>query len=251
MVKELSEGLRAYRRAHSLVFRHKLWPYLILPGLFSLIYFPVVIFFGYLFLDDFASFLHTNLIPGFLRWEVIRYILIVILWIVTLLLAYMSYKYVVLIICSPILGYLSEATEKILHGTEAPSWSMKGFMHDLLRALIINIWIIIVSLTLMVLAWLTVFIPVVGAVISPILMVLIQFYYTGCGLVDPTLERKRYSVRESLKFASYHRATMTGLGLGFTLLLMIPLIGWYLAPSYGAIAGTLASLELLPNSSDK
>ncbi|MEO1837379.1 MAG: hypothetical protein ABGZ49_18005 [Akkermansiaceae bacterium] len=30
-------------------------------------------------------------------------------------------------------------------------------------------------------------------------------------------------------------------GIGFTLLLMIPVVGWVLAPSYGVIAGTLAA----------
>ncbi len=247
MIKELYQGLQAYRKANRLVFKHRLWPYLIAPGIFSLTYFPVVVFFSYLYIGDVAGFINAHLIPGFLQSKATLYFLTFILWIIVLALAYMAYKYVVLVLCSPILSYLSEITEKIILGTEAPGWSFQAFTHDLLRALIINLRIVIMTLVLMSLAWLTVLIPIAGVIISPVLMFLIQVYYTGCGLVDPTLERRRYSVRNSLKFAKNHRGTMGGLGIGFTLLLMIPFVGWYLAPSYGTIAATIATLEVLSN----
>ena len=251
LTQEIYQGLQAYQRANRFVFKHRLWPYLILPGLLSLAYFPIIIFLAYVYLGDLATFVHAHLIPSFLRWKATVYMLAAILWIITLLLAYMSYKYVVMIFFSPVLGHLSEVTEKKTLGTEPPTWNFKGFIHDLVRALIINLRAIILTILLTSFAWLTVFIPVAGAIISPILMFLIQFYYTGCGLIDPTLERKKYSVRESVRFASDHRAAVTGLGLGFTLLLMIPMVGWYLAPSYGTIAGTISTLELLSNKSKK
>ena len=244
---EVVLGLTAYAKANTVVSKYRLWPYLIIPGVFSLAYFPFIIFLGYLFFDDFATFLHSHLIPNILQWKVILYFLNLILWLIGLVFAYMTYKFVILILFSPVMGYLSEVTEKVMLGSSPPPWNFRNFMNDLTRALIINTRSVVLTLVLMFFAWLLVFIPIIGVIISPVLIFLIQFYYTGCGLIDSTLERKRYSVNKTLQFARTHRGVMLGLGGGFTLLLMIPLVGWYLAPSYGTIAGTLATLEILTN----
>jgi hypothetical protein len=34
-----------------------------------------------------------------------------------------------------------------------------------------------------------------------------------------------------------------GVGLGYQLLLMIPLLGWMFAPTFGTVAGTIRSIE--------
>ena len=37
-----------------------------------------------------------------------------------------------------------------------------------------------------------------------------------------------------------------GCGCGFTLLAMIPVIGWFIAPGWGIVAGTRSAVALLP-----
>ena len=247
MIYEIYQGLLAYKKANRLVFKHRLWPYLIIPGVFSLVYLSFIIFLGYLFFDDFATFLHSHMIPDILQWKVMLYFLILIMWLLGLAFAYITYKYVILILFSPVMGHLSEVTEKVMLGNVPPPWNFRNFVEDLTRALIINTRSVVLTVVLIFFAWLLVFFPVIGVIISPALIFLIQFYYTGCGLIDSTLERKRYSVKQTLHFASTHKGAMMGLGAGFTLLLMIPIVGWYLAPSYGTIAGTLATLEIMTN----
>ncbi len=92
-------------------------------------------------------------------------------------------------------------------------------------------------------AWLTVFIPIIGMMISPVLIILIQSFYDGFGLVDYTLERKRYSVKKSIQFAGENRGRVIGVGMGFMFLIMIPVLGWLTAPTYGTVAATLAALD--------
>ena len=93
------------------------------------------------------------------------------------------------------------------------------------------------------LAWTLSFLPGVGVLISPPLILFINAYYGGFGLIDFTLERKRFSIKESFKFNQTHRGMTTGVGLGFVLLLMLPVIGWMMAPGYGTVAATLAAIE--------
>ena len=107
------------------------------------------------------------------------------------------------------------------------------------------------SLIFTLLAWLLVFIPVVGALVSMVLIILIQSYYGGFSLMDYTLERRRYSVSESIKFSKHHRSLATGLGGGFMLLALVPVVGWFAAPTYGTVAATLASLEKIEQESSE
>ncbi|MEM7392218.1 MAG: EI24 domain-containing protein, partial [Verrucomicrobiota bacterium] len=75
---------------------------------------------------------------------------------------------------------------------------------------------------------------------------IIQWYYTGAGLISPVLERRGNPVRDRLKFCRNHRGKSMGLGAGFTLMMMIPLVGWYFAPTIGAIAATLLVIDETP-----
>ena len=101
------------------------------------------------------------------------------------------------------------------------------------------------------LAWLTIFIPIAGAVLAATLIFLIQAYFNGCALSDYTLERKNYSVKQRVRFTREHRAWVTGLGLGFMLVLFIPVLGWFIAPAYGTVAATLSTLAVINTKAGK
>jgi CysZ protein len=57
------------------------------------------------------------------------------------------------------------------------------------------------------------------------------------------MERRNKSVRETFRHAWNHRGRMIGHGAMFALLLLIPVAGWFLAPSYGIVAGTLGVID--------
>ena len=239
------EGLQAYPQAHRVIRRFNLWPYLVIPGVLSLLYVMGLLFAGAIYASDMSAYINSHWIPAFLQGGVTSFLTTLLVWFVFPLLGYMSYKYVILIVFSPILGYLSEVVEEKLYHRSAPEFSIKTLFRDLVRGVIITLRNLVLTIVYTFLLWLLVFIPVVGVFLSPLLIVLMQAFYDGFGLFDYTLERKAYSVKQSIHFGRAHRGTVIGTGLGFMLMLLIPVIGWFAAPAYGTIAGTLNALKMM------
>ncbi len=237
------KGLKTYLKANRLVTKYKMRSFLIIPGIMSVCYIIFLIILGAVYLPDMSSYIDRNLIPEFMQGDIMQTILSILLWLLLLIVMYISYREVVLILFSPYLSYLSEKVEKLVYGAGPLPFSLKNLVSDIIRALKLEAKGLIRMLTLTVLAWLLAFVPVIGVIISPVIIILIQSYYGGIRFIDFTLERKRYSVEESLNFARTNKYEITGVGLGFTLLMMVPIVGWFAAPGYAAIAGTLSALE--------
>ncbi len=246
---EFFDGFKMYFKANRLVTKHKMWSFLTIPGIMSVLYILVLIILGTSYLPDMSAFIDQNLVPEFMQGEIMQTIMSILLWLLLIIIMYISYREVVLVLFSPILSYLSEKVEKIVYNQEPPPFNLKNLMSDIIRAVKLEIKGLTRMLILTFLAWLLTFLPVIGAVISPVIILLIQSYYGGLRFTDYTLERKRYSVEESIYFAKTNKPRITGVGLGFTILMMVPIVGWFVAPSYGTIAGTLSALEKI-NSND-
>ena len=67
----------------------------------------------------------------------------------------------------------------------------------------------------------------------------VVLYYNGILLTDYTLERQGFNLKQSEDFYSAHKPEMFAIGLGFMFLLLIPVIGWFIAPTYGLVASYL------------
>lgn len=242
-LKEFFQGINAYFKGNRVIFKYRLWPYMIIPGIMSFLYILLLIFLGAVYLPDMSGFVMENWIPDFMKNGIMYFVTYALLWIFMILIVFLTYKSVILILFSPVLSYLSEVTETAVCNRTSPDFNFRQLLKDIVRGLIINIRNILMMLVFIFLAWLLIFIPIVGAIFSTITILLIQFFYDGSGLVDYTLERRRYSVRESIIFVRNNRARVIGVGMGFFLLLLVPVAGWFTAPAYGAVAATIAALE--------
>ena len=242
-IKELVNGFNCYFKANRVIFKYGLWPYISVPGVMSICYVILLVIIGIFFFSDISVYINQNYIPGFLQSKIMEIIVKIILWLFMILAGYISYKEVILILFAPVLGYLSERVEVLIYNNTPPPFIIKNLIEDIIRSLTLSMRNLVFMLPLTIAAWFVAFIPVIGTIISPVLLIIIQSYYGGAGLVDYTLERKRYSVRESIEFAQSNRGRITGVGMGFVFLLMIPIFGWFAAPGYGTVAATLAALE--------
>jgi len=242
-LKELLAGIISYKKANQVILKYRLWPWLAIPGILSFCYILILAILGVIYFSGMSEYVNEKWIPGFISGDTTYVIVSIFLWLFLIIIGYLSYQQIVLIFFSPVLGFLSEIVEKRIYNQEPPQFQIKDFFQDIMRSLIINLrnigWMLFFTL----MAWLIGIVPLIGAILSPGLIFLIQSYYGGFGLIDYTLERKRYTVSESIDFAHKNRARVTGVGMGFILLLLIPLIGWFFAPGYGATAATLAVLE--------
>jgi len=100
---------------------------------------------------------------------------------------------------------------------------------------------LIITLSLVVLGFV---IPIISPV-TWLLVFLVESRFAGCGLIDFPLEYRGYSVAESVAYSKEHDGQATGLGGGYFLLMMIPVIGWMIAPTFGTVAGTVETMEQL------
>jgi CysZ protein len=243
-VKRFTAGLGFYPKAAKIIFKYHLWPLLILPGLFTLFYIPGIVLACIFFFDNVYHLVY-GILPEFMQWKILAFLLTVAIWIVNVVVGFLAYRFLILTLFEHLLAYLSEFTEQIILGNTGPAWSMEGFVSDFKRGFQMNIRGLIKTIIVLLLSWCIAFIPVVGPIISTALALFAQCFFSGCSLVDFTLERKKYSIAETGAFARKYRPSIFGIGAGFNMLLLIPLVGWFLAPGCGAISGTLFALEQL------
>jgi CysZ protein len=243
MLKAYFRGLKNYLKAHQIIVKHRLWRYLIIPGVISTFMVIGIIAFAAANFGAWANIVIQTMLPDAIKGEAVYFLLLLLMWILLIIAAIMVYKHITLALLSPVLGHLSEKTEQLLSNAPETPFSMAQLLKDLARGVHINLRNLALSVFLTVLIWPLSFVPVVGPVLSTILMLAVQAYYSGFGLMDCVLERRRLNVRRSVQFAVSHRPTLIGVGSGFLLLLSIPLLGWFLAPAYGTVAATLSAIE--------
>lgn len=159
-----------------------------------------------------------------------------------LVLFYFSFfKYLILIIGSPVFAYLSEKTEAIIEGKEY-SFNWTSVKKDCIRSIRLDLrncgWQSVYLLALVILS----LIPVVGW-ITPIIALLIECYYFGFSMLDYSFARVNFSPAESISFTGKHKGLAIGNGIGFYLMHLLII----LAPAYAVIAATL-SVHKMKNS---
>ena len=162
-----------------------------------------------------------------------------------LVLFYFSlFKYLFLIIGSPVFAYLSEKTTSIIEGREFPfnfSQLMKDAWRGTKLAIRNTLWQTVYVVLLLFLS----FIPLIGW-ITPLIALFIECYYYGFSMMDYSCERNKLSPVASIHFISRHKGLAIGNGLVFYLMHGVILVGWILAPAYAVIAATL-SLHRIKN----
>lgn len=245
MLKEIIISIQAYMHAHRFIVKHRLWKWILIPGLIYSIMFCVGI---YLFWTSSTSAIEFVLQKtGVALWmekmqsSWLSFLLIfaqLILHLVLLLFYFSLFKYLFLIIGSPLFAYLSEKTEAIIEGKDYP-FSFKQLMKDIVRgirlALRNMLWQTVYTVSILILS----FIPVVGW-ITPLLALLIECYYLGFSMLDYSCERNKLSTSQSIVFIGSHKGLAIGNGMVFYLMHVIPLLGWLMAPSYAVIAATIS-----------
>ena len=149
------------------------------------------------------------------------------------------FKYLFLILGSPVFSYLSEKTESIIEGKEFVFSKSALFFHDIRRGIRLAIrncfWQTVYTIFILLLS----FIPLVGS-IAPVISGLVECYYYGFSMLDYSCERHKLSPSASINFISQRRGLAIGNGLVFYLMHFVPFVGWVLAPSYALVAATIS-----------
>ncbi len=248
MINNFLKGVSKYQQAIGMVSRHNLWSYVLIPGLISVAIAGLLFASAVLFSDNIADWMASFYPENWIGAGAIKGFARLFSFSAIVGLSLFLFKYIVLIVSAPFMGPLSEKVESIKTGRPAPKFSLKTAAIDLSRSLRINLRNLLRELmyTLLLLPLqLFNFIPGLGVLLYAVATFLLQAYYAGFGNMDPTLERRPMRVRERVRFVRANRGLAMGNGSVFLLLVMIPFLGWFLAPAYGTISATLVALERL------
>jgi len=159
--------------------------------------------------------------------------------------------YIVLILLSPALAFLSEKTEMILTGNQYP-FDLLQTVRDALRGVMVALRNALIEVLWMIGLFFFSFIPVVG-IASPFLGFAISSYFYGFSYMDYYSERRRMTMMQSVRYIRKHKYVAFANGALFALLLIIPYCGVFLAGFAAIVAcvgATLAMHELLDKQGD-
>ncbi len=245
MLKEIVIAIESYFRAHQFISKYRLWKWIILPGIFYMILFVIGMYFFWTSSDEVISYLTHSL--GIDKWlqrsgnALLSFFFMMGELMLRLLMVFFYFslfKYLFLIIGSPLFAYLSEKTESIIEGKDF-SFSWKQFMKDIARgvklALRNTLWQTVYTISLLILS----LFPVAGW-ITPLIGLFIECYYYGFSMLDYSCERHKLSPSESIAFISRHKGLAIGNGMVFYLMHLLPIVGWILAPAYAVVAATIS-----------
>jgi CysZ protein len=245
LLKEIVIAIEAYRKAHLFIGKHRLWKWILIPGLAYMILFSVGLYFFWISADTAVSRLsqisgvdHWLHVQHSAAWSFVLIMVGIMARLIMMFFYFSLFKYVFLILGSPVFSYLSEKTESIIEGKEF-LFSRNVFFQDIRRGIklafrncgwqtVYTIFILLLSL-----------VPLIGS-IAPVISGLVECYYYGFSMLDYSCERHRLSPSESIRFISQRRGLAVGNGLVFYLMHLIPFVGWVLAPSYALVAATIS-----------
>lgn len=248
MLKEIVIAIQSYGKAHQFIRKHKLWKWIIIPGIIYALLFMVSMYFFGQTATNVISYLTTAL--GLRDWmqafqnSWLGFLFTIggiILWIILMFFYFSLFKYLWLILGSPIFAYLSEKTESTLEGKDFP-FTVKQLMKDALRGVKLaarnTLWQTVYTISIMIIS----FVPIVGWA-TPILAMFVECYYYGFSMLDYSFERHKISPQQSIAIIGKHKGLAIGNGMIFYLMHIIPLIGWIFAPAYAVIAATISIMD--------
>jgi CysZ protein len=249
VLKEMIIAIQAYFEAHRFIKKHNLWKWILIPG----------IIYAALFMISMHFFSETS--SNFIEWIILRTGLkswldrlnssflgflftmgTLLIWLILMLFYFSLFKYIFLIVGSPLFAYLSEKTEAIMEGGNIP-FSFPQLLKDMGRGIKLavrnSLWQTVYVLSILLLS----LIPLAGW-LTPILALLVECYYYGFSMLDYSMERHKKTPAESIFFIGNHKGLAVGNGLVFYLMHLLPIIGWILAPAYAVVAATVSMYPL-------
>lgn len=249
MLKEIVISIQSYFKAHDFIKQHKLWNWIIILGTFYAIIFGTSMYFFVKSATAVISYLTID--TGLQSWldklqsSWLGFLFAVggvILWLNLMLLYFSLFKYIWLIIGSPIFSILSEKTAAIMDGKDI-EFNLNKYISDVLRGIKMavrnTLWQTVYIFSIILFSLL----PLIGWA-SPILAIIIECYYYGFSMLDYSCERNKMSAGKSIDFIGQHKGLAIGNGIIFYMMHFVVIIGWIFAPAYAVIAATISMHQL-------
>lgn len=212
-IRDFIIGLRSFWKAILFIREHKLYWYALLPALLML---------GIYQLGEIIRTHHF--VSNVKTMNGIVWYLIKLLAEISIAMLLMQFtKYLVVTLLSPLLAYLSQKTENIITGNHYP-FNLQQFWIDIKRGVKLAIRNMIWQyfFFLVILFFCNLFWEKPQDSVLFYITYLIGFYYYGFSFLDYVNERRRLTMDESILFMRKHRGLTMAIGLGFSMLILVP-----------------------------
>ena len=241
LLKEIVIAFQSWREANHFIQEHKLWKWILLPGIIYTILFIIGMYFFWTSADGAVSWASDQMrIETWLQKERSGWLSFfavmtgVMLRLILFLFYFSLFKYLILIIGSPLFAYLSEKTEAIIENKEH-SINHKELIKDTARSIRMAFRNCFLQMLYFLGLILMSLIPVIGW-ITPIIALLMECYYYGFSMLDYSFVRTDFTRQQSIRFIGRHR----GLAIGNGFLFYLMHVAIVLAPAYAIVAATLS-----------
>jgi len=237
MLRGIKHGISGLFASISGIKKYGLWKHILFTSILSLLV-ATFTFYGIWSNSGFIS----DWISGFYKWErgsgIISWISDWLVWGIMMVVAFMSYKYIMMILASPVLSLMSEKIESYYTQVTPQKFSISHTIKSLGRGLRISLGNISKELILTLILIVLGLIPGVAIVTAPLILV-VQAYFAGFGNMDYYMER-HFNVKQSRSFVSSHKGLAIVNGGAYLLLLSIPVIGFILGPTLTSVGASIA-----------
>jgi len=241
LLKEIVIAIQSWPEAHRFIQKHKLIRWILIPGIIYSILFIIGMYFFWTSADEAISWISDKMrIESWLqqersKWLSFFFVMMGLMQRLILVLFYFSlFKYLILIIGSPLFAYLSEKTEAIMENRDH-SFNWKELKKDAARNIRMALRNCLLQILYLAGLALMSLLPLVGW-ITPIIALLMECYYFGFSMLDYSFARTSFTRQQSIQFVGQHK----GLAIGNGILFFLMHIAIIFAPAYAIIAATLS-----------
>ena len=244
-------------KGFSFIFEKGLWPYLFYPLLLWFAMWTASIWLFASVAEQIANYFSEQLnfqnIPDAGSWLsfakplLTGYFSLILTWILKIIFWFIKgtfVKYITLIFLSPLFSLLSESVEQKINGTTY-SFNFSQLLKDIGRGVLMSLrnmffeYFIITTCFIV-----TLFFAPLIVITGPLLM-LISWYFLGFTMMDYNFERHKMSISQSVQFARKNKGLICGIGLVYSVFMILPLfLGIMFAPLLAVVGATISFLEL-------
>ncbi len=211
--KDLFIGLRAYYRALLFMKEHRLFWYIPIPAVLML---------GIYKLGDLIKSHHTSISSDNMN-QIVWGLLVLMLEILAGLTLMKFSKYLVVILLSPFLAFLSQKCEKIITGNTY-AFDLPQLYRDIRRGVRIALRNVMWHYFFFALIYLVSYLGWENPEKSPVfyLTFVLGFFYYGFSFMDYVNERLKWDMDESIRFVRKHRGLAISIGMIYSLMILVP-----------------------------
>ncbi len=241
-IRQFFDAIKAYRLAWRFVVTNRMWWIFLVPfglavGLFSLV-------------DWLSGQLHIHLwelisghFPILLEpswwWEFTSWLLKLTLKVLLFLFYLKIYRYLTLLLLSPVFSMVSELLQNKLTGHQKP-FSFVATLKDFWRGVRVAFRNLSRELFYSLIIYVLALLLPIGLPIYSILLLLVESYFWGAAMIDYRNEYFGLSVRKSIDMQSKFKGLAIGNGLILNLGLLVPLAGITFMPMLALISAGIS-----------